>query len=53
MKEELLKDLKELGKKYNGTLLEGKKFGKVVKYILCIPGSNINLILEDKKGGTL
>lgn len=54
MKDVLLNDLIELGKKHNSkTILSYHKFGKVVKYELILPDTDIRISMQNKKGGTL
>lgn len=53
MKNELLNDIKAICKKHKGTLLEYRKLGKVVKYEIAIPGTDIRIGMENRKGGAL
>lgn len=54
MRDILLNDLIELGKKHNSkAILSCHNFGKVVKYELIFPDTDIRISMQNRKGGAL
>lgn len=53
MRDILLNYLIELGKKHNSKTILSCHFGKVVKYELIFPDTDIRISMQNRKGGAL